>query len=52
VLRLGLNLPALFWAQQVGLIGGGSLSWALLAVWSLGSLIWLCWPRGEQTQVA
>lgn len=51
-LRLGVNLPALVWAQQVGLIGGGSLAWALLAAWSLGSLIWLFWPRGEQAQVA
>ena len=51
-LRLGLNLPALVWAQQVGLIGAGSLPWALLATWSLASLIWLFWPRGVQPQAA
>ena len=48
VLRLALNLPALAWAQQVGLIGSGSLPWTLLAGWSLVSLVWLWWPRQER----
>jgi hypothetical protein len=51
-LRLGLNLPALLWAQQVGLIGGGSLAWVLLAIWSLASLIWLFWPGRAWAQTA
>jgi len=45
LLRLALNLPALLWAQQVGLIGAGSLPWLLLAAWSLASLAWLLRPR-------
>jgi len=48
VLRLALNLPALAWAQQAGLIGSGSLPWTLLAGWSLVSLVWLWWPRQER----
>ena len=48
VLRLALNLPALAWAQQVGLIGSGGLPWTLLAGWSLVSLVWLWWPRQER----
>src|SRR5690606_29634237 len=31
LLRLALNLPALLWTQQVGLIGAGGLPWLLLA---------------------
>ena len=52
LLRLALNLPALLWAQQVGLVAGGMLVWWLLAAWSLASLSWLLWPRQAQTQPA
>ncbi|WP_252273607.1 sterol desaturase family protein [Pseudomonas subflava] len=51
-LRLLLNLPALAWAQQVGLLPGGALPWLLLAAWSLGNLLWLFWPRGDRLQTA
>ncbi|MDG9927909.1 MULTISPECIES: sterol desaturase family protein [unclassified Pseudomonas] len=51
-LRLVLNLPALLWAQQVGLVEAGGLPWALLAAWSLFSLAWLAWPRRAQPQMA
>ena len=52
LLRLALNLPALLWAQQVGLVADGMLVWWLLAAWSLASLSWLLWPRQAQTQPA
>lgn len=51
-LRLVLNLPVLLWAQQVGLAGAGGLAWTLLALWSLGSLAWLFWPRQAAAQPA
>ncbi|MBC9252764.1 hypothetical protein A9179_21070 [Pseudomonas alcaligenes] len=50
-LRLLLNLPALAWAQQAGLLDG-TLPWLLLATWSLLSLAWLLWPRRIQAQPA
>lgn len=52
LLRLALNLPALLWAQQVGLVGEGMLVWGLLVAWSLASLTWLLWSRQAQTQPA
>ncbi|MDD0842297.1 sterol desaturase family protein [Pseudomonas sp. Gutcm_11s] len=51
-LRLLLNLPALAWAQQVGLLPGGMLPWLLVLAWGLASLLWLYWPRQEQVQAA
>lgn len=49
VVRLLSHVLALAWAQQVGLLNGGSLLWVLLAGWALLSAIWLCWPALRRT---
>jgi sterol desaturase/sphingolipid hydroxylase (fatty acid hydroxylase superfamily) len=39
LLRLALNLPALWLAQQLGMLPGGEMAWLVLAAYSLLSLI-------------
>lgn len=45
LLRLALNLPALWLADSLGVLVGDAGAWAWLAGYSLVSLLGLCWLR-------
>jgi alkylglycerol monooxygenase len=52
LLRLALNLPALWLAQQLGWLPAGEMVWLALAAYSLVSLICLAMlPRGAAAQL-